>query len=156
MTYELGSHSLAELEGVHTNAVQVVKGAIKLTAQDFTVFDGLRTLPEQEEYVRTGVSKTLKSYHLPQPDGWGYAVDLVPYINGKVRWEMRPQLIVAEAVHEAADDLGVALIWGAVWDTPFLELDRTNLAAEVEAYKERRRELGKTAFIDGPHWQLIK
>lgn len=154
--YQLGKHSLAELEGVHTNAVALCKTSIGITAQDFTVFDGLRTLDEQREYVRTGVSKTLDSMHLPQPDGWGYAVDLVPYINGKVRWEYRPCLIVAEAVHEAAEQLGVPVRWGAVWDRPLLELDRTDLHGEVERYKERRRARGKTAFIDTPHFELIK
>lgn len=155
MTYQLGARSLAELEGVHTNQVAVVKTAITLTAQDFSVFDGLRTVAEQTEYVRTGVSKTMNSKHLPQPDGWGYAVDLVPYINGKLRWEMRPILIIAEAVHEAATNLGVPLRWGAVWDTPFLDLERADLENEVEAYKERRRAKGKKAFIDGPHFELV-
>lgn len=153
--YQLGTHSQAELEGVHLDAVAVCEDAIVITAQDFTVFDGLRELSEQEEYVRTGVSKTLKSKHLIQPDGFGHAVDLVPYINGKVRWEFRPCLVVAEAVHEAAGNLGVELRWGAVWDRPLHELDRSNLEDEVEAYKERRRAKGKRAFIDTPHFELI-
>jgi peptidoglycan L-alanyl-D-glutamate endopeptidase CwlK len=105
--------------------------------------------------VRTGVSKTMNSKHLPQPDGWGYAVDLVPYINGKLRWEMRPIYIIAEAVHEAATARGVALRWGAVWDTPFLELDRANLEAAVQEYIARRQAAGKKAFIDGPHFELV-
>lgn len=153
--YQLGKHSQAELVGVHPDLIDVDERAIQITGQDFTVFDGLRQLAEQVEYVRTGVSKTLKSKHLKQPDGYGHAVDNVPYINGKVRWEFRPCLIVAEAVHEAAEELGVAIRWGAVWDTPLLELDRTSLEDEVEAYKERRRAKGKRAFIDTPHFELI-
>lgn len=153
--FKLGNRSQAELVGVHPDGVAVVERAIQLTAQDFTVFDGLRTAAEQAEYVRTGVSKTLKSKHLKQPDGFGHAVDLVPYINGKARWEMRPILIIAEAVHEAAELLDVELRWGAVWDTPLSNLTRSDLAGEVEAYKERRASLGKTAFIDGPHFELM-
>lgn len=153
--YQLGNHSQAELVGVHPNGVAVCEDAIEITAQDFTVFDGLRTDAEQIEYVRTGVSKTLKSKHLKQPDGYGHAVDLVPYINGKLRWEFRPCLIVAEAVHEAAEKLGVEIRWGAVWDTPLLELDRHDLESEVERYRERRRLRGKSAFIDTPHFELI-
>lgn len=152
--FTLGNKSKAELVGVHSNLVTVVRDAILITAQDFTVFDGLRTAEEQEEYVRTGVSKTLKSKHLKQPDGWGYAVDLVPYINGKLRWEMRPILIIAEAMHEAAAARGVELRWGAVWDRPFLDLKRTDLEDEVDAYIDRRRAKGRKAFIDGPHFEL--
>ena len=155
MTYQLGAKSTAELEGVHTNLVTVCKDAIQITAQDFTVFDGLRTQAEQAEYVRTGVSKTMNSKHLPQPDGWGYAVDLVPYINGKLRWEMRPIIVIAEAVHEAADARGVDLRWGAVWDTPFLDLERASLEDEVAAYIARRQAMGKKAFIDAPHFELV-
>ena len=152
--YSLGTKSQTELVGVHTNLVTVCKDAIQITAQDFTIFDGIRTAAEQAEYVRTGVSKTLKSKHLKQPDGGGYAVDLVPYINGKLRWEMAPILIIAEAVHEAATNRGVPLRWGAVWDRPFLDLNRADLEAEVEAYIERRKAAGRKPFIDGPHFEL--
>ncbi len=153
--YELGKHSRAELVGVHLDAVEVCHDAIGITDQDFTVFDGLRTHAEQVEYVRTGVSKTLNSKHLKQNDGFGHAVDLVPYINGKLRWEFRPCLIVAAAVHVAAAELGVELRWGGVWDRRLLELNADDLAGEVEAYKERRREIGRTAFIDAPHFELV-
>lgn len=153
--FRLGKRSNAELVGVHPNLVDVERRAIELTPVDFSVFDGLRTYPEQVEYVRTGVSKTLKSKHLKQDDGYGHAVDNVPYINGKLRWEMRPCILVAEAMHEAATELGVPLRWGAVWDRPFLELDRADLAGEIDAYVQRRRDAGKRAFIDAPHFEVI-
>lgn len=153
--YHLGSGSKAELVGVHPNVVDVTERAIETTPQDFTVFDGLRLLAEQEEYVRTGVSKTLKSKHLKQPDGYGHAVDLVPYINGKARWEIRPCIVIAGAVHDACEELDVDMLWGAVWDRTLRELDRDNLDKEIERYKARRKKKGKTAFIDAPHYQLI-
>lgn len=153
--FKLGKKSQAELVGVHPDGVAVVERAIEITAQDFTVFDGIRTEDEQAEYVRTGVSKTLKSKHLKQPDGFGHAVDLVPYINGKLRWEMPPIYIIAEAMHEAAEELDVALRWGACWDRPFLDLKRDRLEAEVSLYVERRKAKRKKAFIDGPHFELV-
>lgn len=156
MTYQLGAKSLAELEGVHPSLVRVVKRAIEITDQDFSVHDGLRTLAEQREYVRRGVSKTMNSMHMKQPDGFGHAVDLVPYINGQLRWEWKPIFVTASAVHQAARELGVALTWGGVWDRPFVDLGESPAAMEqaVNAYVARRRGAGKTAFIDGPHWQL--
>lgn len=156
MTYSLGSKSLAELDGVHPKLVKIVKRAIELTDQDFSVHDGLRTVAEQREYVRRGVSKTMNSMHMKQADGYGHAVDLVPYINGQLRWEWKPIFNVAVAVRLAAGELEIPLLWGGVWDRGFLDLDGTAAMMEqaVSSYIGRRRALGKTAFIDGPHWQL--
>jgi peptidoglycan L-alanyl-D-glutamate endopeptidase CwlK len=156
MAYSLGTRSLAELEGVHPKLVNVVKRAIAITSQDFSVHDGLRTVAEQREYVRRGVSKTMNSMHMKQPDGFGHAVDLVPYINGQMRWEWKPIFNVAAAVRQAAEELGFPLIWGGVWDRDFLDLGETaaDMERAVNSYVARRRALGKTAFIDGPHWQL--
>lgn len=153
--YQFGTKSEKELNGVRDDLVRTTRRTLTLSPIDFAVFDGLRTDAEQAEYVRTGVSKTMNSKHLIQPDGFGHAVDLVPYINGKLRWELRPCILIAEAMHEAATELAVPLIWGAIWDTPFLELDRADLENEVERYKERRRARGKKAFIDAPHFQTI-
>lgn len=156
MTYSLGAKSLAELEGVHTALIGVVKRAIEITDQDFSVHDGLRTTAEQKEYVRRGVSKTMNSMHMKQLSGYGHAVDLVPYINGQLRWEWKPIFVIAAAVRKAAEEVNVDLIWGGVWDRAFETLEPTAEGMEkaVNSYVARRRALGKTAFIDGPHWQL--
>lgn len=156
MAYGLGARSLAELEGVHPKLVEVVKYAIKITTQDFSVHDGLRTVAEQKEYVRRGVSKTLYSKHMKQADGLGHAVDLVPWINGQLRWEWKPIFVIASAVRKAAEELDCPLIWGGVWDRKFLDLDSTpaDMEKAVNSYVARRRALGKTAFIDGPHWEM--
>ena len=155
MAYTLGSKSNGELIGVHSDMIAVCRRAIATTSQDFTIFDGIRTHDEQVEYVRTGVSKTLNSKHLQQPDGFGHAVDLVPYINGKLRWEMKPIIVIAGAVHDAATEYDTPLRWGAVWDTPFLQLDRDNLEDAVEEYIARRQAAGRKAFIDEPHFELV-
>lgn len=156
MPYALGAKSLAELEGVHPSLVLVVRAAIALSKQDFSVHDGLRTLTEQKEYVRRGVSKTMNSMHMKQADGFGHAVDLVPWINGQLRWEWKPIFVIAAAVREAAVKQGVDLVWGGVWDHPFNTLGPTpaDMERAVNNYVGRRRRAGKSAFIDGPHWQM--
>lgn len=151
--FKLGNRSLAELEGVHPKLVAVVKLAIQLTSQDFTVHDGLRTLQTQRELVARGASRTLRSKHLPQADGYGHAVDLVPFIGGKPRWEWDAIWPIALAVDEAATQLKVPLIWGAVWDR---QMDAyggsiTELKKAVEEYKTRHPG---PDFLDGPHYQL--
>ncbi len=156
--FVLGNASLKEMKGVHPDLLKVVARAIQLTPQDFSVHDGLRTIEEQRRYVATGVSKTMNSMHMKQTDGFGHAVDLVPYINGKLRWEWPAIYPIAAAVRLAAQELGVKLIWGAVWDRPFEMIEPTAKGCEraVAAYVARRKAAGKSAFIDGPHYELAR
>ncbi|HVM38339.1 MAG TPA: M15 family peptidase [Sphingomicrobium sp.] len=157
MAYSLGARSRAKLVGVQPRLVSVVERAIAITAQDFSVHDGLRTLAQQREFVRRGVSKTMASKHLRQGDGFGHAVDLVPFIGGQLRWEWKPIFVIAAAVFAAVREQQVAMIWGGVWDRRVADLPDTpaGLEAAVNAYVARRRGMGKTAFIDGPHYELV-
>lgn len=146
--FKLGNRSLSELEGVHPDLVSVVKRAIELTLQDFSVHDGIRTLAEQQELVNRGASTTMKSRHIT-----GHAVDLVPYINGKLRWEWEPIHKIADAVRTAAQDLNVPIRWGGAWDRRLTDLDDSpeDIVAD---YAARRRRAGKRVFLDGPHYEL--
>lgn len=148
--FTLGAKSLAELEGVHPDLVAIVRRAIELSSQDFAVHDGIRTLAQQQELVNAGASQTLDSRHIT-----GHAVDLVPYINGKLRWEWQPIYRIADAVRMAAKEQGTPIRWGGAWDVDF------GASAEgpediVAGYVARRRKAGLRAFIDGPHFELPK
>jgi peptidoglycan L-alanyl-D-glutamate endopeptidase CwlK len=148
--FKLGSKSLKELTGVHKDLVRVVKRAIEITVQDFSVHDGIRTLDEQKRLVEKGASQTLKSRHIT-----GHAVDLVPYINGKLRWEWDPIYKIADAVRLAAEELKVPIRWGGAWDILFTGVDDAPEDMVVD-YGNRRRAAGKKIFIDGPHFELPK
>jgi peptidoglycan L-alanyl-D-glutamate endopeptidase CwlK len=150
MPYTLSLRSKTELVGVHPDLVRVVEKAIQITTQDFGVHDGLRTMREQEEYIAKGASRTRNSKHLKQPDGFGHAVDLVPYINGKLRWEWGAIWPIARAVRMASAEQGVSLIWGGVWDRRLGDLDLV-LQDAVEEYCKRHPG---PDFLDGPHYQL--
>lgn len=153
MTYALGTKSRDKLKGVHPHLVAIVERAIELTSQDFAVHDGLRTIDQQRELVRRGASKTMNSKHLPQADGLGHAVDLVPFVNGQLRWEWGAIYPIASAVQTAAIALGHDLIWGGVWDRELHQLEHgpDGMKKAVEAYCVRHPG---PDFIDGPHWQL--
>jgi peptidoglycan L-alanyl-D-glutamate endopeptidase CwlK len=148
MSFKLGTRSRAELQRVHPDLVAVVERAIQLTVQDFAVHDGIRTLAEQKKYVASGVSKTLDSRHLT-----GHAVDLVPYVNGQLRWEMEPIYKIADAVRIAAKELGTPIRWGGAWDVLLTDL-KDPPDEMVDDYIARRKAVGKKAFIDGPHYEL--
>lgn len=110
MTYALGAASLAKLQGVHPDLVKVVKRAIQLTAQDFTVTEGLRTKARQVYLVQTGKSKTMNSRHIT-----GHAVDLAPVVNGTISWDWDHFWPIVTAMEAAAKELGIPIESGARW-----------------------------------------
>lgn len=154
MTYSLGAKSLTELDGVNPDLVRVVKRAIEITAVDFSVHDGIRTVEEQRRHVANGFSKTMKSKHLE-----GRAVDLVPFIEGKLRWWWPQIYQVAAAMHQAARELGVQVRWGTVWDrnlndlAPGVAPDKLPEALKLEGLAYNVRHLGSD-FPDGPHFEV--
>ena len=129
MAFKLGKRSLSNLENVHPSLVAVVNQAIEITSQDFMVIEGLRTLEKQKEYYAKGASKTMKSKHLKQPDGFSHAVDVYPFYDGKVHTEAPHAKFkaIADAFAAAAAELGVRITWGGSWksfqDTPHFQLD---------------------------------
>jgi len=151
--WKLSRRSKAELKGVHPDLVECVEELRHRSPVDFGVHDGIRTLTEQREFVKRGVSRTLKSRHLPGQDGYGHAVDLVPYINGKLRWEWAAIYELADAMRSVSRDLLIPIRWGGVWDRRLANLD-FDMEFEVEAYSARRKERGRRVFLDGPHFEL--
>lgn len=116
--YKLSVRSLKNLEGVQPDLVAVVKRAIELTTQDFTVVEGVRSIEQQRRNVAKGVSKTMHSYHLVHEDGYGHAVDLYPYCNDSVQCDAPLSRFreIKDAMFAAAKELGVRLTWGADWN----------------------------------------
>jgi peptidoglycan LD-endopeptidase CwlK len=121
MTYQLGIRSRQRLSGVHPDLVAVVERAIKITHVDFTVLEGLRSRDRQRELVAKGASKTMNSRHLT-----GHAVDLAPW---PIDWnDLSRFKLVADAMKQASEELGVPVIWGGDWrtfyDGPHFEIPR--------------------------------
>lgn len=147
--FALSAGSKKELLNVHEALVSVVERAVQISVQEFAVHDGIRTLAEQQKMVQSGASQTMDSRHLT-----GHAVDLVPYINGKLRWEWPPIYLIADAMRIGASELKVPLRWGGAWDVEFT--DSTEPPQDLVAkYVSRRKKLGLSAFIDGPHFELM-
>ena len=100
---------------------------------DCTVIEGVRSIEKQQNYVRTGVSKTLKSKHLKQDDGYSHAVDVIAY---PIEWEnYNRNYIFAGYVRGIADSMGIKIRMGADWDGDFTTKDQT--------------------FHDLPHFELV-
>lgn len=149
MKHRFGARSLDEAKGVSNRLLLLSSFSLLKSPVDFGIYDGMRTLEEQEEYVRTGVSRTLESKHLT-----GEAVDLVPFINGKYRWELESCCHIAKCMAMGSVYFGIPVIWGAVWDRKLTDLNHNDLLKEVEEYTARRKAAGHKAFIDAVHFEL--
>lgn len=110
--WQFGARSEKRLEGVHPDLVKVVRRALSMSKYDLTVGEGLRTLVQQQEYVRTGKSQTMKSRHLD-----GHAVDLWVLVDGAVSWDWKYYDELAKVMKFAAKELGIPLEWGGDWKT---------------------------------------
>lgn len=104
------------LSGVHPDLIQVIFLAAELTDEPFMVVEGSRSLDRQKEYVERGVSKTLKSKHLKQSDGFGHAVDLCGVVK-TTSFSNKVLSNISVAVLEAAKRLQVPIEWGGSWKT---------------------------------------
>jgi len=133
---KFSERSLRNLEGVHPDLVRVVHKALEICEVDFTVVEGVRTLETQRKYFERGASKTMKSRHLVQADGFAHAVDIYPYYAGSVQVHapFAKFRAIADAIREAARQLCVNVTWGADWD--------------------RDGDTGDERFVDAPHYQI--
>ncbi len=130
--YKLGKRSKKELIGVHPMLAFVVMEAIKITKQDFMIFDGVRTKAEQRKLVARGVSKSMNSYHL-----YGLAVDLVAYVNGKPSWDKKYYHEIAKAMKKAIKKHNIKGIdWGFdLWGWDMAHFQLTGLRSKYDIRK---------------------
>jgi len=150
MAFKLSQRSLDKLEGVDSNLVDVTKKAIELTKVDFGVIYGMRTEEEQAKLVASGKSQTMKSNHLI-----GRAVDLMAYVDGKGCWELNVYDDLCDAMKAAAEELDVAVKWGAAWSEGDIRTYPGTAEDAMMKYIDLRRSQGRRPFIDGPHFELM-
>lgn len=131
---KFSKRSLSNLEGIHPKLIDVLTEAIKNTPIDFTIVEGVRTLKRQSELFsqgRTtkgnivtyadGINK--KSNHQIKKDGYGYAVDIYPYVDGKLYITEKETInYLTEAtnhIKSIAKKLNVSIKCGIDWKKPF-------------------------------------
>lgn len=155
--FKFGRKSEHELLGVKRELVEVARLALKHTTQDFMIFDGLRTTAEQRNIVALGVSKTMRSKHLPQADGFSHALDAVPVNSaGAPKWDWDMVYPVICAFDFAATQLGYDdhIRWGGAWDRVLSDFGGETNAYRLEVEAYAKRHVGKD-FLDGPHLEWV-
>ena len=155
MAFKLSNRSLGKLGGVHPDMVATVKRAIELTKVDFGVTFGVRTLEEQKKLYAAGRSQTMNSKHLIQDSGFSHAVDLVAYDGPNVVWELNVYDDIADAMSEAANEVGCDIKWGAAWSVGNIAAYVGTMEDAMNEYIDLRRSQGRRPFIDGPHFELM-
>ena len=135
MRHTFSPASYRKLLGVRPELVAVATLGLDRSPIDFRVTEGLRTLARQRQLVKDGASKTLNSRHLT-----GHAIDVVALVNGVALWDWPYYEQLASAFKSAAEDLGVAIVWGGDWenfrDGPHFELNRKVYPDPVQGYHQ--------------------
>lgn len=137
---EFSTRSKNNLKGVHPNLVKLMEEAIKDSPVDFTITEGVRTAKTQQEYYSWGRTKqnpntgnmtkvtyadgvTRKSNHQVKADGYGHAVDLYPFFEGKVQVNHELTIfrlgMIANHIKAKAKKLGINIVWGGDWRKPY-------------------------------------
>lgn len=161
----LSAASQAKLAAVRPELARVVRRAIEITTQDFAVTSGARTAEEQNALFQQGRTKpgpkvtekdgyTRPSNHQITADGFGHAVDLVPWVGAKPVWDESFTLHypVAVAMALAARELGVKIVWGGNWAEPMAAYPAT-VEGMRDAVQRYKRAKGGRGFLDAPHFE---
>jgi peptidoglycan L-alanyl-D-glutamate endopeptidase CwlK len=155
--FRFGKKSIAELKAAKPELRETIELALRYSTQDFTVFEVARTLEQQKKYMAAGTTRTMKSKHLTQADGFSHAGDLVPWIGGFPKWDWEGCYRIACAMDKAATELGHAehIRWGAVWDRVLADFGGDILEYKKECLAYQARHPGKD-FVDGPHFEWVE
>ena len=136
--YKLSQRSMQNLSGVHPDLVDVVKRAIEITEQDFSVLEGVRNIDRQRKLVAQGKSTTMNSRHLT-----GHAVDLAPY---PLSWDWEYFYPIADSILQSSKDANVPIRWGGNWQV-----------YDIREWDGTAEELNRAytgSFSDGPHLEI--
>lgn len=123
---KLSASDEQRLKRAHPDLAKVIRRAAEITTVPFVILQSDRTLAQQRENVRKGVSQTMKSRHLISPDGFVRAADIAPLDGKKASFAWPLYFKLAPIIKKAALQVGVPVEWGGDWKS----------------------------FKDGPHWQL--
>lgn len=109
----LNTTSLINRAGVHPDLIRVSDGALGITVIEFGIptFGGHRTF-EQQRALFDKKRSIIDGRMQISPHQVGYALDFFAVVNGKPSWEPPHLTLVANALLQAANDIGVNLEWG--------------------------------------------
>lgn len=121
--HQFSRKSKKEIKSCHDDLGVILNTAIKVSYIDFGVSQGHRTLEQQREFYKRGLSKidglNSLSKHNYSPS---MAVDIYGYVNGKISYDYNDMCYLAGVITSCAKILknsGVIkhnIRWGGNWD----------------------------------------
>lgn len=135
---KFSKRSIDNLVGVHPDVVRLMNASITDSPVDFTITEGVRTTARQQQLYAQGRTKPgirvtqldgvkSKSNHQAKADGFGHAVDIYPYFDGKVQTggsgnekEVIKKLKqISDHIKKKAAELKIKIVWGGDWKSPY-------------------------------------
>lgn len=115
--FKFSKKSLLKLNhsAIHPLIKKLMLEAIKTSPLDFTIIETVRTIEQQKVNVKKGVSKTMKSRHIPSTNKSGLceAIDIAPYpINWK---DIKGFIELSKHIKKTALKLGIKIEYGGDW-----------------------------------------
>ena len=136
---KLSKRSKAKYDTLHPDLQLILD--YMLDVVDFSVIEGVRTKERQRELVESGMSKTMRSKHLPNKDGVSEAVDIFPYPNGD--WNDLRRFCYYQGIAK-----GIAHMLYVMGDTDHVLRNGIDWDSDGE--------IKDHSFFDGPHFELKK
>lgn len=137
--YKLSKRSKEKYDTLHPDLQLILDYMLDIV--DFSVIEGVRSKERQRELVDAGMSKTMRSKHLPNKDGVSEAVDIFPYPNGD--WSDLRRFCYYQGIAK-----GIAHMLYIMGDTD--HVIRNGIDWDSDG------EIKDTTFFDGPHIELKK
>lgn len=123
MSFKLSNTSKRKLKTCHNDLQKIVVAAIAVSAIDFGVAEGHRSVIRQRKLYLDGKTKVdginIKGKHNCSPSE---AVDLYAFVNGKASWDREVLCYVAGVITAVAKQLKKQgeishnIRWGGNWD----------------------------------------
>ena len=135
--YKYSQNSLDRLNTCHPDLQKILKYAIQF--YDITILEGVRTKERQQQLVDSGMSKTLDSKHLKQPDGYSHAVDCAIW---PVDWNDRERFVLLQGFLKGVAEMMYSK--GEISHKVRLGVDWDNDG-----------NIKEHSFFDGPHIEIV-
>ena len=126
--FSLSQRSIQNLSGINMDLRRIVDRAIQITKIDFGIPEtgGWRDSEMQNWLFKSGKSMC-DGYEKLSNHQKGEAVDFFAYVDGKASWEPEHLAQVACAFLQAANELGIKLKWGGLFNS-FIDMPHVELA----------------------------
>lgn len=112
--FKFGDVSQVKLLNIDYGLQSIMNAALHTDIMDFSIVEGHRGEKQQNKYYSEKKSKVQwpNGKHNKMPS---HAVDVAPYINGKISWNKLHCCTLAGIILACAARLGIPIRWGGCW-----------------------------------------